>query len=298
MDTIRTLYQRILRRNPDPDGYKTYVRLLRETSEEHVERALMESDEYRALNATDVPVSHDNVPLPGDLNTERCDPAECRMVVARYDENVSWVPDGSLIYNKGEPDVLDKPFKQLLNVGREGETYIQHIVRNYENLDEYTVFTQGDPFAHNPNFADDATSIHATMFKPLSSWWSESVPPADVRDKCPDPHIHIGNHDFVCVYPVRWVDEGFVGILKRIKMRNNVKTTLLEWVCDRLGLRLPAHGIPVTLCGMFGVHRSRVLWYPKSFYVRLRLFLLEHPDHGYVVERLWASLFLTRYALE
>ena len=168
MDTIRTLYQRILRRNPDPDGYKTYVRLLRETSEEHVERALMESDEYRALNATDVPVSHDNVPLPGDLNTERCDPAECRMVVARYDENVSWVPDGSLIYNKGEPDVLDKPFKQLLNVGREGETYIQHIVRNYENLDEYTVFTQGDQFAHNPNFVEDATSIHATMFQPLS----------------------------------------------------------------------------------------------------------------------------------
>lgn len=297
MDTIRTLYRQILRRNPDPEGYKTYVKLLADTSEEHVARVLKESDECRALHA-DVYVSYDNVPLPGDLNKEKCHMAasDVKLVVSRYDEDVSWVPDDALIYNKGDPHTMKKPFVQLLNVGREGETYTQHIIKNYENIDEYTVFTQGDPFAHNPDFMDDIAPT--LMFKPLSAWWDETVPPPEVRKACPTPHIHIGNHDFVCVYPVRWTDEGFMGILKRIKMRNNVRVPLLWWVCERLGLVRPEHGIPVSMCGMFGVHASRVYWYPEAFYARLRLFLLEHPDHGYVVERLWASLFLTRYALE
>ena len=295
MDIIRTLYQQILRRNPDPDGYKTYVKLLNDTSIEHVEKILKDSEEYRALNA-DVCVSYDNVPLPGDMNKEQCHVSSTMFVVSRYDEEMSWVPENATIYNKGENDLVGIRFTQLLNIGREGETYLNHIIRKYENLDEYTIFTQGNPFAHNPDFLDDATPT--LMFKPLSAWWNENVPPREIRQACPRPHIHIGNHDFVCVYPVRWIDEGFMTILKRIKMRNNVKVPLLWWVCERLGMRKPEHGVPVTLCGMFGVHLSRLRWYPKSFYERLRLFLLEHPDHGYVVERLWASLFLTRYAPE
>ena len=37
------------------------------------------------------------------------------------------------------------------NVGREGHTYYKHIYDNYDNLADYTIFLQGNPFDHSPN---------------------------------------------------------------------------------------------------------------------------------------------------
>jgi len=82
------------------------------------------------------------------------------LVVARYNEDVSWTRefDKKIIYNKGDistiPDDL-KPFVvNLPNVGRETHTYLYHIVTRYYNLDELTIFTQGnftDHFIFNVN---------------------------------------------------------------------------------------------------------------------------------------------------
>ena len=37
------------------------------------------------------------------------------------------------------------------NVGREGHTYYKHIYDNYDNLTDYIIFLQGNPFDHSPN---------------------------------------------------------------------------------------------------------------------------------------------------
>jgi hypothetical protein len=75
------------------------------------------------------------------------------IVVARYNENIEWTKQFSnvFIYNKGEPliDYSNQFF--LNNVGREPHTYYKHIFDNYDNLAEYTVFLQGNPFDHSPN---------------------------------------------------------------------------------------------------------------------------------------------------
>jgi hypothetical protein len=39
----------------------------------------------------------------------------------------------------------------LNNVGREGHTYYKYICDNYDNLKDYTIFLQGNPFDHSPN---------------------------------------------------------------------------------------------------------------------------------------------------
>jgi hypothetical protein len=39
----------------------------------------------------------------------------------------------------------------LNNIGKEGHTYITHIINNYNNLYDYTIFIQGFPFDHSPN---------------------------------------------------------------------------------------------------------------------------------------------------
>ena len=75
------------------------------------------------------------------------------IIVSRYNENVEWTKQflNVIIYNKGIP--LKDNFNEILlnNVGREGHTYYKHIYDNYDNLTDYTIFLQGNPFDHSPN---------------------------------------------------------------------------------------------------------------------------------------------------
>ena len=73
-----------------------------------------------------------------------------RIVVSKYKENVQWVNefDNSkvIVYDKS-----DNPIKgsiSIPNIGRETETFFRYIVDNYENLPDYVVFLQGNPFDH------------------------------------------------------------------------------------------------------------------------------------------------------
>ncbi len=75
------------------------------------------------------------------------------VVISRYSEDMSWVsniPENCkfVIYNKGND--LHIPSVKLKNIGRESHTYIHHIVSNYNNLSDYTIFVQGNPFDHSP----------------------------------------------------------------------------------------------------------------------------------------------------
>jgi len=84
---------------------------------------------------------------------------ELDIVVARYNENVSWVhgfinvlklydfESRVFIINK------DKNFDQydevlLENVGRESHSYLWYIINYYDQLKDYTLFLQGCPFPH------------------------------------------------------------------------------------------------------------------------------------------------------
>jgi hypothetical protein len=56
-----------------------------------------------------------------------------------------------IVYNKSGFDITLKNNsiqKHLNNVGREGETYLNHIINNYDNLSEYTIFIQDDTNNH------------------------------------------------------------------------------------------------------------------------------------------------------
>lgn len=65
-----------------------------------------------------------------------------QVVVAKFKEDTSWVQHlfcNVKIYDKN---------KDYLNIGREAETYLRHIIENYENLADVTFFLQGNPFDH------------------------------------------------------------------------------------------------------------------------------------------------------
>lgn len=76
----------------------------------------------------------------------------CKMevVIARYNESLKWMRNMDfprcVIYNKGEtmPGTIQRP-----NIGREAETYLYHIITNYESLADWTLFLQGNPLDHS-----------------------------------------------------------------------------------------------------------------------------------------------------
>ena len=77
------------------------------------------------------------------------------VVIARYAEEIKFLPDhylsNAIVYNKGADDVPAR-FERIIklpNVGRESHTYLQHILTNYDNLADVTLFTQGAILGHN-----------------------------------------------------------------------------------------------------------------------------------------------------
>ena len=76
-----------------------------------------------------------------------------KIIVSRYNECVEWTKQfpNVIIYNKG--NTLNNYNNEVLldNVGREGHTYYKYISDNYNYLDDYTIFLQGNPFDHSPN---------------------------------------------------------------------------------------------------------------------------------------------------
>lgn len=86
-----------------------------------------------------------------------------RFVIARYNEDIEWVPPlmdrfpgaRCTVYNKGHTEIPESnayDIRTLENVGRESHTYLHHVTEIYDSeddtRDEIIVFLQGHPFDH------------------------------------------------------------------------------------------------------------------------------------------------------
>ena len=94
------------------------------------------------------------------------------VVIARFNENIDWVERLNwdyLIYNKGE--YIDKEYKSIPNIGREGETYLRYIIEFYDKFPDYISFVQGDPFPHCPNLINQINNaVLDNQIINLSNW--------------------------------------------------------------------------------------------------------------------------------
>ena len=78
------------------------------------------------------------------------------LVVARCQEDISWMRNVPLtlrlaVYDKSGGSVWPGSIP-LPNIGREAHTYLHHLTERYDSLAEWTVFCQGKPFDHAPDF--------------------------------------------------------------------------------------------------------------------------------------------------
>jgi hypothetical protein len=78
------------------------------------------------------------------------------IVLSRFNEDINWISlinnnkYNIIIYNKGEK-IDNKDIIEIENIGREAHTYLHYIINNYDNLSNYTIFLQGEPFEHLTN---------------------------------------------------------------------------------------------------------------------------------------------------
>ena len=197
-------------------------------------------------------------------------------VIAHYKENLTWAlpyADHCHVYHKGgqrNPQLQFKLWETLPNVGREGHTYLHHIIHNYHCLANVTVFLQAD-FGHNVvveyrNQFDYITKSKTKQFSTklmskLSDWGK-----------------------------IHWVGK-WARMMKRGEIRL-AKQTLGDFWQTIFGTQHP-RVITATRGGVFGVTRQRIHSHPREFYEKLIVYVSDHPnpEEGHYLERLWPSIF-------
>lgn len=205
-------------------------------------------------------------------------PDVTELVVARYKEDLRWlrrVPKEIRItvYNKGEPPPLPEGFPErknlgiitLRNEGREAHTYLTHLTERYENLAEVTVFCQGHPFDHAPDFHDRLRALGEGRERSEPFLWYGFLEETDDRQ---------GKRLFV-----PW-------------SKNPERRQLETW---RLYEQLFGESSPELFHfrggAQFAVSREAVQGRPHDFYRRALEFAASIPLAAHSYERIWDRLF-------
>ena len=187
-----------------------------------------------------------------------------KIVISRYNENVEWANglDDCLIYNKGTTEFNTRhPVIALPNVGREGHTYLHHIIMNYNNLDDYTVFLQGFPFDHTPCLEQIVNDAKQQI----------------CEKKTLSPYSIISKN----VYTIG-LDKGEYshGLAKEVYPKI-------------FGKEKEEHTFTFGAGAQFIVSKEAILSRTKEFYKNM-IKLLDYdvnPVEGYVIERFWNMIF-------
>lgn len=190
------------------------------------------------------------------------------IVIARYNENLDWLKKFNnlniKVYDKGE-DLIHNS-KKLPNIGREAHTYLTYIVENYDNLDDVTIFTQGNPLDHVSDIDQFNIDDNFTGYKTFVEYYGNFVN-GEIISRKQQPGAY-------------WMSFG---------MRSQV--TPKDIYRFLYGTEIPDCWVAV--CAIFAVDKKTILKHPKQKYEEL-LKLFNRPDYNwmaYVLEYSWTLMF-------
>ena len=202
------------------------------------------------------------------------------LIIARYNEDLEWLKEFKdfkiIVYNKGD-ELSEKRFYEVINLenkGRESHTWLYHIVKNYNNLNEINIFLQGRIDDLNcmafSNPSDYLNDINKYGFKasrygvlgPLHWKW----------------HVGIENNK---KYKQNWdnfeISRSNIGFRKYAE---NLFPTIPRIIATSYG-------------GCFAIKKELIRKYDLDFYLELLKSLSYHknPIEGHFMERLWCYMF-------
>ena len=198
------------------------------------------------------------------------------IVIARYNESADvWKPflPISTIYNKGDNN-LNVTSIPLDNVGRESHTYLYHIIHNWDNLADITLFTQCNlSFDHKPFPVSLYLLSHLDLTMHL---WNNTI---DFKNNIPWGFIQHGG---------KWLKEYNNGAI-----RPSTNTFGSWWdkyvLVERPSLKTFrwSHG------AIFSVKKELIKKKPLSYYQNLLTTISDskNPEEGHYLERSWYYIF-------
>ncbi|KAI9759689.1 MAG: hypothetical protein M4579_002166 [Chaenotheca gracillima] len=205
------------------------------------------------------------------------------VVVAHYNEDLSWlkeVADSCIVYSKGgDKNVPEFPHLPLENIGREGHTYLAHLVKRYHSLPEVTIFLQGRIDDHvSLSIAEIVDKAKGTKPGEVVTFPFRELELFDLWDGIPW-------EKYPCWKKWATMDCKSMGktpgeLFKGIFMSDKVPASV--------GFQPGA---------IFAVHRDTIQQHPHRFYRRLlrQLFLGEmahiNPETGHYLERFWLAMW-------
>jgi len=209
------------------------------------------------------------------------------IVVARYNEDLKWTLENPfnqykyIVYNKGDNDDFEKKYVKkiinLPNVGKCDHTYLNHIITNYHNLSEITIFLPGSV---------DMIYKKKIAIKLL----------AEIEHRQQPVFISLNQNNIKDIHYNLQLDNYQT---KNIQNRNKNSEIILKksnirpfglWFNNIFG------NIEVNCIiyyGIFSIHRNDILQHPKSRYELLIKELSDHsnPEVGHYIERSWCAIF-------
>lgn len=223
---------------------------------------------------------------PVVVNPTRERNAEFEIVVAHYNEDLSWLKEHNnecCIYSKGgskNAPQLPFTYTPLPNIGREGHTFLHHTVNQYDSLADVTLFLQGR--------IDD----HVDMTLAEMRARALSTTPGQVRT-FPFRELELFEHwDGIPweQYPCwkRWSS------METQKMKESPLQYFQKYITE--SDRIPV-AVGFAPGAIFAVRKETIYQRSKAYYERLlqQMFLGDmahvNPETGHYMERFWLAMF-------
>jgi hypothetical protein len=182
----------------------------------------------------------------------------------------------AIIYHKWKESWPRFPVKRWIkieNVGREGETYLQHIINNYNNLADITIFLQW--WMHDQLYNNLAYWNLEKYVKEVKKYWFSTSRMWLVFRKNPQIVFSWKLKEQYVNWSMRHAKDSFAEFYKKI-----------YWESQPLIF-------PCFFCANFAVTKEKICKRPKKFYEKIHNYLLDHlnPEEWHYVERFWYKIF-------
>jgi len=211
------------------------------------------------------------------------------VVVSRFNENLSWILEHPfdkfeyIVYNKGTNYDFEKSnvikIINLRNVGKNDHTYLHHIIENYDNLNDITIFFPG-----SINIDYKKEKAKKILYKIIESNYEKAYFFGHKQKSIIESFKNFQLDD--------WQTSDKQNLIKCSETQ--LKLCRLRpykvWYKYFFGNTIAKWS---TWWGIFSIDKRDIIQHPVKRYQHLLLTLNDHsnPEAGHYIERSWGAIF-------
>jgi hypothetical protein len=209
------------------------------------------------------------------------------LVVSRYNENLEWLNEEPfnkypvICYNKGINDNFkinnEHKIIKLRNVGRCDHTYLYHIINNYDNLADITIFLPG---SNNMDKKKHQSRILIEEIEKTNNTVFVGVEYNNVKNDL---------YNFEKDHHIASSGDNVIINSEEVLTKANIRPFGKWYEHHFKNININC----VSYYSILGIHKKHILQHPKEFYENLikELEVSSNPEVGHYFERSWNAIF-------